>query len=40
MVQCPISTVSADDVINTTNNESASTELKRVFKEHFYMKVQ
>ena len=33
-------TVSTDDVLNTTNNENAFTELKRVFKEHFEMKVQ
>ena len=32
--------VSADDVINTTNNENAFPELTRVFKEHFDMKVQ
>ena len=33
-------TVSTDDFINTTNNENAFTELTRVFKEHFEMKVQ
>ena len=33
-------TVSTDDVLNTTNNENAFTELKRVFKEHFEMKVK
>ena len=33
-------TVSTDDVLNTTNNEKAFPELKRVFKEHFDMKVQ
>ena len=33
-------TVSTDDVLNTTNNENAFPELKRVFKEDFEMKVQ
>ena len=33
-------TVSTDDVLNTTNNETALTELTRVFEEHFEMKVQ
>ena len=33
-------TVSTDDVLNTTNNENAFTEVKRLFKEHFDMKVQ
>ena len=33
-------TVSTDDVLNTTNNENTFPELKRVFKEHFEMKVQ
>ena len=33
-------TVSTDDVLNTTNNDNASTELTRVFKEHFETKVQ
>ena len=33
-------TVSADYVLNTTNNETAFPELTRVFKEHFEMKVQ
>ena len=33
-------TVSADDFINTTNNETEFPELKRVFEEHFDMKVQ
>ena len=33
-------TVSTDDVINTTNNETSFTELTRVFKELFEMKVQ
>ena len=32
--------VSTDDVLNTTNNENAYSELTRVFKEHFDMKVQ
>ena len=33
-------TVSTDDVINTTNNETSFTELRRVFEEDFEMKVQ
>ena len=33
-------TVSTDDVLSTTNNENAFPKLKRVFKEHFEMKVQ
>ena len=33
-------TVSTDDVLNTTNNENTFTELTRVFKEQFDMKVQ
>ena len=33
-------TFSTDDVLNTTNNETEFPELKRVFKEHFEMKVQ
>ena len=33
-------TVSTDGVINTTDNETAFTELTRVFKENFEMKVQ
>ena len=33
-------TVSTDDFINTTNNETEFTELTRVFEEHFEMKVQ
>ena len=33
-------TVSTDDVLNTTNNETAFPELTIVFKEHFDMKVQ
>ena len=33
-------TVSTDDFINTTNNENAFTELTRVLKEHFEMKLQ
>ena len=33
-------TVSTDDVLNTTNNETAFTELIIVFEEHFEMKVQ
>ena len=32
-------TVSTDDVLNTTNNETAFPELTIVFKEHFEMKV-
>ena len=32
--------VSTDDVLNTINNDNAFTELTRVFKEHFEMKVQ
>ena len=33
-------TIYTDDVLNTTYNENAFTELTRVFKEHFEMKVQ
>ena len=33
-------TVSTDDVLNTTNNDNTFTELTRVFKEHFDIKVQ
>ena len=33
-------TVSTDDVINTTNNETAFPELTIVFEEHFEMIVQ
>ena len=33
-------TVSNDDVINNTNNDTAFIELTRVFKEQFEMKVQ
>ena len=33
-------TVSTNDFLNTTNNKNAFTELTRVFKEHFEMKVQ
>ena len=33
-------TVSTDYVINTTNNETSFTELIRVFKEHFEVKIQ
>ena len=33
-------TVSTDDVLNTTNNETAFTELTRVFKERFEVKLQ
>ena len=33
-------TVSTDDVLNTTNNETTFTELTRVFKENFEMKVK
>ena len=33
-------TVSTDDFLNTNNNDNASTELTRVFKEHFETKVQ
>ena len=32
--------VSTDDVINTTNNETAFPELTRFFKENFEMKLQ
>ena len=32
--------VSTDDVLKTTNNETAFPELTRVFKEHFEIKVQ
>ena len=33
-------TVSTDDVINTTNNETSFPEITRVFEEHFQMKSQ
>ena len=33
-------TVSTDDVLNTTSNQNAFTELTRDFKEHSEMKVQ
>ena len=33
-------TVSTDDFINTTNNETSFTEPTRYFEEHFEMKVQ
>ena len=33
-------TVSTDNVVRATNNENAFPKLKRVFKEHFEMKVQ
>ena len=33
-------TVPTDDVINTTNNETAITELRRVFEEIFEIKTQ
>ena len=33
-------TVSTDDVLNTTTNETDFPELTIVFKEHFEMKVQ
>ena len=33
-------TFSIDDFLNTTNNENSFTELTRVFKEHFDMKLQ
>ena len=33
-------TVSTDDFLNTTNSEIESTELTRVFEEHFEMKFQ
>ena len=33
-------TVSTDYVLNTTNNETVFTELKRVFNEAFEIKVQ
>ena len=33
-------TVSTDDFINTTNNETEFTEPTRYFEEHFEMKVQ
>ena len=33
-------TVSTDDVLNTTNNETEFPEPTRVFKEHFEMKVK
>ena len=33
-------TVSPDDVLNTTNNETSFTELRRVFEEAFQIKVQ
>ena len=33
-------TVSTNDILNTTNNETAFPELTKVFEEHFEMKVQ
>ena len=33
-------TVSTDDFLNNTNNETAFPELTRVFKQHLEMKVQ
>ena len=36
----PYLIVYTDDVINTTNNETSFPELKRVFEEHFEMKLQ
>ena len=33
-------TVSTDDVLNSTNNDTSFTELTIVFEEHFDMKVQ
>ena len=33
-------TVSNDDVINTTNNDTECTELTRVFEEYFEIKFQ
>ena len=33
-------TISTDDALNTTYNETACPELTRVFKEHFEMKLQ
>ena len=33
-------TVYTDDVLNTTNKDTAFTELKREFEEHFEMEVQ
>ena len=33
-------TVSTDDVLSTTNNKTAFTELTRVFEEHFMMKLK
>ena len=33
-------TVSTDDVLNTTNDENTFPELKKLFKDHFEMKVQ
>ena len=33
-------TVSTDYILNTNNNETAFPELRRVFEEHFEMKVQ
>ena len=33
-------TVSVDDVLNTTNNETEFTELTRVFEKHFEMEFQ
>ena len=33
-------TVSADDVINTTNNETSFHEIRRFIEEHFDIKVQ
>ena len=36
----PYPTVSVDDIFKNTNNMTAFPELKRVFEEHFEMKVQ
>ena len=33
-------TFSTGDILNTTNNETEFTELRRVFEEHFEIKVQ
>ena len=40
MEQCPILQVYTDDVINTTTNETAFTELRRFFLEAFDTKLQ
>ena len=36
----PYLTISTDGVLNTNNNETAFSELTRVFKEDFEMKIQ